>query len=348
MCAQGADDVVFQNTAYLVTLAAAFPLHVFVLSKIVQFYASKTMRASVIEDLGSTWYKRQIGLLPMPGEVSVDWIQELRDKGDALIQADRLLADKYRDIQGLLEKLPSQSLNERFLQGHPMTNGVNLSEVPEEEIAITRVELQGEDIVVDDMFWKLTVPDKALREYLYYTLRRGVDENNVDITNRQGLAKMQVPDDVEKVVEAYRELESQDLQANFNTAHNELDHFVGTALGLSSAQCDYIIASMTHARSCVRSSPCTNTVGCAYSRMRIIAGRAATTGARPGGTPSGAAQALVKGIRGYRARRESQAKSECSEIRRKAYSTHNHSKLSQCVAALLCIPALIASRVSLA
>lgn len=39
-----------------------------------------------------------------------------------------------------------------------------------------------------------------------------------------------------------------------------------------------------------------------------------------GGTSSGAAQALVKGIRGYRARRESQAERECSEILRKAYS----------------------------
>lgn len=173
-------------------------------------------------------------------------MQELRDKGDALIQADRLLADKYRDIQALLQKLPSQSLNERFLQGQPMTDGINLSEVPEEEIVITRVELQGENIVVDDMFWKLTVPDKALREYLYYTLRRGVDENNVDVASRQGLAKMQVPDDVGQVVDAHRELESQDLQANFNAAHNELDHFVGAALGLSGEQCDYIIERMTH------------------------------------------------------------------------------------------------------
>ena len=144
MCAQGAEDVVFQNTAYVVMLADEFPLHVFVESKIVQFYAAKTMRASVIEDLGSTWYKRQIALLPMPGDVSADWIQELGDKGEELIQADRLLADRYRDIQALLDEMPSHALDQLFMQGHPITNGLNLSDVPEEEIVVTRVELQGE------------------------------------------------------------------------------------------------------------------------------------------------------------------------------------------------------------
>ena len=57
---------VFQNTAQLIQLAEDFPLNLFLLSRIPQWFAIKLLRTSIIEDLFTTWVKRNLLLIPIP------------------------------------------------------------------------------------------------------------------------------------------------------------------------------------------------------------------------------------------------------------------------------------------
>src|ERR1019366_7056079 len=59
-------SMVFQNTAQLIQLAEDFPLNLYLLSRIPQWFSVKVLRTSIIEDLFTTWVKRNLMLIPIP------------------------------------------------------------------------------------------------------------------------------------------------------------------------------------------------------------------------------------------------------------------------------------------
>jgi hypothetical protein len=61
---------VFQNTVLLAQLTEDFPLNLYLVSRIPQWFAMKVLRASIIEDLHTHWYKRGLVLLPIPARRS--------------------------------------------------------------------------------------------------------------------------------------------------------------------------------------------------------------------------------------------------------------------------------------
>src|SRR5690606_11850293 len=96
-------EVVFQNTVLLAQLDEAFPLDAWCMSRVLQFYAARLMRSTVIEDLSAHWYKRQIALFPIPYSRTPTLIALLKDAGRAVIDADRDLANRYRRFDAIVE-----------------------------------------------------------------------------------------------------------------------------------------------------------------------------------------------------------------------------------------------------
>ena len=52
-------NTAFQNTVLMVQLAEDFPLNLYLMSRIPQWFAIKALRASIIEDLTTHWFKRR-------------------------------------------------------------------------------------------------------------------------------------------------------------------------------------------------------------------------------------------------------------------------------------------------
>ena len=234
----------FQNTAYLVQLKREFPLNYYVLSRVIQYYSVIVLRASVIEDLASHWYKKQIGLLPIPDMIDEAWIKKLVDKGEALVQVDRDIADKYRHLDALLEQSKMRSLQDRFLAGEEMAGGIDISTIPDEPVPLRGLCLSGELILGDDLLLRIKIPNLELRSFVYYSLLRRLDENPSVNFSKSEITSMQIPDALGEVNKECEALIKEDSRENFEAALRELDYLVGHSLGLTHAECNYIIKAM--------------------------------------------------------------------------------------------------------
>jgi SAM-dependent methyltransferase len=74
-------NTAFQNTVHMVQLAEDFPLNLYLMSRIPQWFAVKVLRTSIIEDLTTTWFKRGLLLLPIPAKRGAEDIAALRNAG---------------------------------------------------------------------------------------------------------------------------------------------------------------------------------------------------------------------------------------------------------------------------
>ena len=104
------EDRVFQNTAQLIQLAEDFPLNLYLLSRIPQWFAIKLLRTSIIEDLFTTWVKRNLLLIPIPSRRAPADIARLRAAGELLIAKDKDLANAHRHVEQLIAESPKKSL----------------------------------------------------------------------------------------------------------------------------------------------------------------------------------------------------------------------------------------------
>jgi len=238
------ESTLFQNTAYLVQFNREFPLNYYVLSRVIQYYSGTVLRASVIEDLGAHWYKKQIGLLPVPEEITPEWIEGLTARGEALVAADRDIADKYRHLDALLEKSACRSLEARFITGEPLAAGINISAIPDEPVPLRGFCQSGELLLGEDLLLRITIPNQELRNFIYYTLLRWLAENPSATVSRSEIMGLQIPEGLETVNAECKSLLSQDARRNFEAALRELDYFVGHSLGLTHPDCNYIIKAM--------------------------------------------------------------------------------------------------------
>jgi hypothetical protein len=59
-------DEVFQNSCIVMALKRYLPLHLWALSRPIQWFCAKTLRAGIIEDLGASWVTREFLRLPFP------------------------------------------------------------------------------------------------------------------------------------------------------------------------------------------------------------------------------------------------------------------------------------------
>lgn len=240
------DGAVFQNTAYLTQLSTPFPLHIWCMSRIVQFYAAKVMRGSIIEDLGAHWYKRQIALLPIPKTIDTNLLDRLDKAGQLLIEADRDLANQYRHIDALLASSHKQSLQSCFLSGDERCSGINLGVVPFDATPLTGVRESGSEIVADDLLLRFSIPNGDLRAYILFEMERRL-ENAPDATiTRDELTGISVPLALSSVCAEIIKARSCNHHGRFSQCLNDLDRLVGASLDLSDSEIDYALHAMTH------------------------------------------------------------------------------------------------------
>jgi hypothetical protein len=234
---------VFQNTAQLIQLTEDFPLNLYFLSRIPQWFAVKVLRTSVIEDLFTTWVKRNLLLIPIPGKRTPSDVARLKAAGELVIAKDKDLANAHRHVEQLMAASPKKSLFDLFAESSPLVSRADFTGAATEAV-VTSVQEEGEDLVSDDLFLRIKVPNALLRRYLLYMLGRLVDDDN-DITfDVETLGSLQVPSNIESVVAAIDLMRSTDPARLFHYALLELDRVVADLLDLSEEDFHYITAAM--------------------------------------------------------------------------------------------------------
>jgi hypothetical protein len=223
---------VFQNTAQLVQLAEDFPLNLYLLSRIPQWFAVKVLRTRIIEDLSTTWVKRNLMLIPIPAKRDAEDIAALRNAGERVITRDRDLANAHRHVERLIKDSPKKSLFDLFAENNPVVEGADFTGAVAGD-AITAIHEQGDVVVSDEMFFRIRLPNPALRKYVTYRLGRMLDED-ADVTlDIQTLGALDVPANLEAVVAAMEQMQSTDPAHAFEDALTELDRVVARLFGMS-------------------------------------------------------------------------------------------------------------------
>jgi hypothetical protein len=234
---------VFQNTAQLVQLIEEFPLNLYLLSRIPQWFSAKVLRTSIIEDLFTTWVKRNLVLIPIPSRRTAADIAQLKVAGESVIARDRDLANAHRHVEELIANSTQKSLYDLFAEDSPLVVGADLSNALS-GIAVTSVSEQGEEIVSDGLLFRVRVPNERLRRYVTYMLQRMI-QNDEDLAfDTHTLGLLQVPGNLDDVVAAIDHMNATDPTRAFQASLIELDKVVANLFGMSEEDLNYVTTAM--------------------------------------------------------------------------------------------------------
>lgn len=239
------EKVAFQNTALMIQLTSDLPLHIYLLSRIPQWYAAKLLRATILEDFGCHWVKKQVPLLPIPRNISPKLIRSLLDIGGDVLNADKDLANAHRHVEALINGGSKKKLYELIANDDPRAKSLNMSGISSVPVSMTGLRDNGsQELVSDNLYFRFPVGDDELRKYLLYVLNRMVEDEPKITLGRDDIGNLVVPDDLTPVVTEIVRLEQVNLKQIFFDALDRLDEVVGHALGFQPADVDYIRTAM--------------------------------------------------------------------------------------------------------
>ncbi len=238
-------DMVLQNTAQLVQLTEDFLLNLYLLSRIPQWFAVKVLRTSIIEDLFTTWVKRNLLLIPIPPSRTPSDVARLKTAGELVITKDKDLANAHRHVERLFANSPKKSLFDLFAENSPVVAGADLTGAASGDV-IASIHEEGEDLVSDDFSFRIKLPNPLLRRYLTYRLDRLLDEGDDVAFDVDTLGSLQVPSELEAVVAAIDLMRNTDPARLFQDALMELDRVVADLFGISQEDLNYITSMMAN------------------------------------------------------------------------------------------------------
>lgn len=237
-------DEVFQNSTIMIQLTRYLPIDKWTMSRPIQWFAAKTMRAGVIEDLGGTWMGREYLRLPVPAEATEGQLATLEQAGSALTTADEDLADARRHVRAAIDGAPSATLRSLIVRGDARTDGFDLGTASAGVIPVSNVRVEGEAIVGDDLLLRILVPNRDLRTYLAYALAEKASERDDLEMDASDMLALRVPNDMATVVAEIHRWMRGNREEHFKQAHRDLDLACGAILGLTDAEVDWIIGQM--------------------------------------------------------------------------------------------------------
>ena len=237
----------FQDTVLVCDLAEPFPLNSYLLSRLVQFYAARVLRSSIIEDYGATWSKRTLTMLPIPCHREVDDLSRLCEAGDRVLEADSDIANQYRTIDALLATgTPgAPTLGSLVVDGKEIAEGVDLNGVSEDGVAVTALNEVGEELRSTDLFFSARLPNPLLRAYVRFVLTRTLEQEPEAQLSRRDIIDIVVPTNLDAVATAIGELASESLEQRYHEALTALDEVVADQCGITPSLRDHMITAMT-------------------------------------------------------------------------------------------------------
>jgi hypothetical protein len=169
----------------------------------------------------------------------------LRDAGERVIRRDKDLANIHRHVEKLIEDSPKKTLFELFAEDDPVVAGADLTRAASVSV-VNAIHEEGNEIVSDDLFFRITVPNAGLRRYLAYTLNRLVVEGDDVALDRDKVGALPVPTNLEAVAAEIDQMRSTDQDRTFQDALMDLDRVVARLFGMSEEDLTYITSAMVN------------------------------------------------------------------------------------------------------
>lgn len=233
------EGVVFNNTVNLIQLRQKFALNGWVLSRPVMFAAATCLRQTIIEDLGCHWYPKNLGLLPMPREITDALAEEVGAATETLIEKDENLADRWRHVENLLAGATSRSINQLIASGAPLVEGLVLPAHDTDDTLPDEIELTDQGLLGDKGAFELHIPNADLRAILWYMIDRKRLADGADVP-LSFIGNCQIPTDTGPPATAIREAYGSSAATEFENARAAIDCIAARALGLSDDELSYI------------------------------------------------------------------------------------------------------------
>jgi hypothetical protein len=226
----------------MVQLTEDFPLHLYLLSRVPQWYCAKLLRSNIIEDLAATWSKKQLAMIPIPLDRSPETIRALNDKGSAVLDADKDVANASRHVEALLAGAKKETVFALFGANSQITRGLDATELTSKPVLITRADIDGEYLFLADI--RLKISHASLRTYLQWCLRMALEKQPDATISIGAFGEIPVPENIIEVAQAIDAIGNNSARQRFDKALKELDCVIGAAFHLSEAEISYIQAQM--------------------------------------------------------------------------------------------------------
>jgi hypothetical protein len=260
---QHPDDCYLQNTTYLIQLADAFPLNIYVLSRIPSWFMLKTARTSVVSgSMRTTWYRRNLLMIPVPeirGEAFINSLIAIgqrmfafdaetvraRNLLDAFIDPNAELCDPLRVRSDIFDDSRMASLAKVSWpeKGMEWTDAVAVE--TEQGIEFRTPVALFPSLIAPTASGepcRIEVSDPKLRRWLCWLANEQLGDG--ELPSLRWLKNVPIPKNLDNALETLDRLESGQALVDLQSALDDLDFAVAQALGLSETQMQYIIHEM--------------------------------------------------------------------------------------------------------
>ncbi len=245
------EDIVFNNSVHIISLENTFPLNIYLLSRIVQYFAFKTLRTEVMLRRRSVWNVAEIHNIPVPEIIDIHSIEAI---GSRIFHYSNDILNKYRHVEQIVNDSQMFTLRESIIDNKIDSNSINLSTF-QNNIKVRSDEFVCRDNrITNGIFIDIPVRDNLLFKYLKYHISEILsDEEYID---KSMFLNVRIPiDNLTQVVEAIDAANTDNPEEKYKQEVESLDLNVGKALGLADEDIQYIIRQFTEDPFLKRISP---------------------------------------------------------------------------------------------
>lgn len=259
----------FNNSVHIISLENTFPLNIYLLSRIVQYFAFKTLRTEVMLRRRSVWNVAEIHNIPVPEIIDIHSIEAI---GSRIFHYSNDILNKYRHVEQIVNDSQMFTLRESIIDNKIDSNSINLSTF-QNNIKVRSDEFVCRDNrITNGIFIDIPVRDNLLFKYLKYHISEILsDEEYID---KSMFLNVRIPiDNLTQVVEAIDAANMDNPEEKYKQEVESLDLNVGKALGLADEDIQYIIRQFTEDPFLKRISPNMPHLGMKFQAYRSDYGR---------------------------------------------------------------------------
>ncbi len=230
-------DTVFQNSAHVVSLDVKFPLNIYLLSRVVQYFAFKTLRTGVFLRRRAHWNVTEIQNIPIPPEIDNSEMERI---GKEIFRCSDEIINAYLDVELALKNSKTKSIINCIIE--------NIYDDTSFKITMFQdgLKMRPDEIICADgrithgLFVDILVPSPDLFEYLKYHLSEvSTDSEYMD---KNDFLRIPVPvENLDKIANLIRIANANRPEDRYNDWLVKLDYLVGASLGLSETEINFVV-----------------------------------------------------------------------------------------------------------
>lgn len=256
-----------QNTVYIMKLSKEFPLNLYVLSRIPQWFMIKTARSSVLAgSMRAHWFPRNLLRMPLPTDLSEELIDNINKTGARILSLDQEIASGIDALEQYLD--PSRGFSKPLRQRADLITSGMIESLPHkddmpatddpvwDEVSIV---VEGNALVFaiqrkGDLFQylyaptlsgnpcRIMIPNTKLKEWLLWVMQERLLTKGVAALS--WFKDLPIPNNIDDALQALNRAISGDAKKEMESALDELDEVIAKAMGISSTELAYISSNM--------------------------------------------------------------------------------------------------------